>query len=83
MCYVEIEVNVDGEVLGTTPFRVDYKPGRIADQNNMPTVLKWGGPLGSKLRRENHTDEFAVLEKLSNGAHRLSIQAAEPGDFIA
>jgi PLD-like domain len=80
-CFVEMDVEVDGDHLGVMPFRVDYKPGRIADQNNVPTVLKWGG-LGARLRGEDDTDEFVVVERLADGSYRLSIQANEPQDFL-
>lgn len=81
MCFVEMDVVVEGDRLGVMPFRIDYKPSRIADQNNVSTVLKWGG-LGTRLRHEDHTNEFVVLEKLSNGTYIMSIQSGEPEEFI-
>lgn len=82
MCFVEMDVRINGDSLGLTAFRVDYDPRRIADQGNVPTVLKWGA-LGSRLRREDHTDEFVVLEKLVDGTYRLTIQPTEPTEFMA
>ena len=45
MCYVEMDVTLGGDHLGMNAFRIDYKPSRIAAQNNVPTVLKWGACL--------------------------------------
>lgn len=81
-CFVEMDVDINGTGLGVMPFRVDYKPGRIAGQGNISTVLKWGG-LGARLRSEDHASEFTVLERLADGTYRLSIQAGEPQDFMA
>jgi hypothetical protein len=83
MCHVEMDVTLDDEDLGTTAFRIDYKPSRIAAQNNVPTVLKWGGVLGNRLRNEDHAHEYVVLERLQDGSTRLEIQARDPGPFVA
>jgi hypothetical protein len=82
MCYVEMDVIIDGEHLGKNAFRIDYKPSRIAAQNNVPTVLKWGGVLSNRLRHEEHAREYVVLERLQGGSTRITIQAAEPESII-
>ena len=82
-CYVEMEVALDGEHLGKNVFRIDYKPSRIAAQNNVPTVLKWGGMLGNRLRHEDHAQEYVVLERLHDGSTSITIQAEEPRPFVS
>ncbi|MBW0113910.1 phospholipase D family protein [Pseudonocardia abyssalis] len=76
VCFVEMKVFVYGQDLGIMPFRIDHKASRIADQNNVPTVLKWGG-LGERLRREDHKGDFVIIEVLNDG-YVLRIQLEEP-----
>jgi hypothetical protein len=77
-----MDVVIDGEQLGMTRFRIDYLPSRIADQGNVPTVLKWGD-LGNRLSREDHSGEYVVIERLDDGSFRLIIQSAAPAPFLA
>lgn len=83
MCYVEMDVTIGGEHLGKNAFRIDYKPSRIAAQNNVPTVLKWGGVLGNRLRHEDHAQEYVVLERLRDDSARITIQAEKPEPIIS
>lgn len=83
MCYVEMDVTLDGEHLGKNAFRIDYKPSRIAAQNNVPTVLKWGGILGNRLRHEDHAQEYVVLERFHDGSASITIQADEPEPILS
>lgn len=80
-CAVDFDVSIRDEHIGLISFRVDYTPRRVANQNNVPTVLKWGD-LGSKMRAEDHRGEYVVLEMLANRSYRMSIQAREPDNFL-
>jgi HKD family nuclease len=77
-CLVEIEVIVNKKNLGLVPFRIDHKAARIADQNNVPTVLKWGPTMGSYMRRNNHIDEWLTLVSYADGSYQMLITKDDP-----
>lgn len=58
--------------------RVDHAPHRVAEQNNVPTVLSWGSELGSWLREHSQVGNWVVFEKDVNGDYWLSVRAAKP-----
>ncbi len=64
-------------VEGTKTFRVDHNPTRVASQNNVPTVLKWG-PLEEYLRTNDYVDSWVLLEKFDNGEYQLTITDTNP-----
>jgi len=79
---VPFEVEIDGVNYGEIGLRVDHAEYRIAGQNNVPTVLKWGEQLSPVLRARPYTgNDYVVLERLRGGRYRLRITTA-PGGFI-
>jgi hypothetical protein len=74
---VDMEVSVYGVVRGTYPFRVDHNLGRVADQGNVPTVLKWG-PLSDYMTHNNHVGDWVLLEKLDDDTFRMAIVPTDP-----
>ena len=77
-CIVEIEVIINEKNLGLVPFRIDHKAARIADQNNVPTVLKWGPSMGAYMRQNNHIDEWLTLVSFANGSYQMLITKNDP-----
>jgi HKD family nuclease len=76
-CLVEFEMIVNGKSLGLVPLRIDHKAGRIADQNNVPTVLKWGY-MGAFMRKKNYEGEWLTLEAYADGSYKLLITREDP-----
>jgi HKD family nuclease len=77
-CLVEIEVIENGNNMGLVPFRIDHKAARIADQNNVPTVLKWGPNMGAYMRQNNHIDEWLTLVSYADGSYQMLITKDDP-----
>jgi HKD family nuclease len=77
-CLVEIEVIDNGKILGVEPFRIDHKAARIADQNNVPTVLKWGSVMGAYMRKNNHIGEWLKLISFTDGTYQMHFTKVEP-----
>lgn len=77
-CLVEIEVIDKGNNIGLVPFRIDHKAARIADQNNVPTVLKWGPTMGAYMRQNNHIDEWLTLVSYADGSYQMLITKDDP-----
>jgi HKD family nuclease len=77
-CLVEIEVIDNGKNMGLVPFRIDHKAARIADQNNVPTVLKWGSTMGAYMRQNNHIDEWLTLVSYADGTYQMLITKQDP-----
>ncbi len=80
--YEEVHVRFIVERLGqdatTVTLRVDHAPHRIADQDNVPTVLGWGREIGQWLRNNDQTDNWVVLEKGLDGRYWMSFRAEKP-----
>ncbi len=81
---IPFEVEIDGHNYGQVGLRVDHAEYRIADQANVPTVVKWGQQLGPILRARPFTGkDYVVLERLADGSYRLRFGDVAPGAFIA
>lgn len=76
-CLVEFDVVVNGKAMGLIPFRIDHNAARIADQNNVPTVLKWGS-MGSYMRQNNHVNEWLTLTAFADGSYQMLITKNDP-----
>lgn len=74
---VEFDVTISGNYLGPVVLRIDHQPSRVSNQNNVATVLKWGA-LSALMRQDDHTNEWVVLERLSDGTFRLTVQPTAP-----
>ena len=75
---VPFEVTVRGNWLGTLVLKVDHALHRVADQDNVPTVLSWGPQIGSILRSSSHIDDWDLIERDVAGAFKLTIQQSRP-----
>lgn len=76
--HVDLEVFIYGVPQGTYEFRIDHNLNRVSGQGNVPTVFKWG-PMGDYMRKNNHVDDWALLEKYDNNTFALKIEATDPG----
>jgi HKD family nuclease len=76
-CIVPFRVTISDQDLGTVGLRVDHDVRRIAGQNNVPTVLKWGA-LNQALIAVNHESEWVALEALLDGTFSLTIGNTQP-----
>jgi len=74
---VQFTVAVLGRDEGHFDLHVDHAPHRIADQDNIPTVLAWGS-LGEQLRQRDCTGKFIVIERDEVGRFSLTIQDEPP-----
>jgi hypothetical protein len=83
IAFVPFEVVVDGGLPEPHVFRVDHAAYRVADQNNVPTVLKWGD-LNPTFRERNYTGWWVILERRADGTFRLELTQTEPptGSFM-
>lgn len=61
------DVFVDGAHRGMMQLVVDHAPHRVADQNNVPTVLAWGHDLGQTLQSKSYIGKTVQLERTANG----------------
>jgi HKD family nuclease len=77
-CLVEFEVIDNGKNLGLVPFRIDHNAARIADQNNVPTVLKWGPTMGAYMRQNNHIGKWLTLISYTDGSYQMLITKDDP-----
>jgi len=75
---VEFDIVVRGRFLGTMALRVDHAPHRVADQNNVPTILAWGSGLCSLLRSASYVGDWVVIERRGDGTFALTIQQDQP-----
>lgn len=76
--HIEFEVYLHGEYFGPQLLLVDHGEHRIADQNNVPTVLGWGHELAAWLKANPQTGNWVVLERDENGVNWLRIQGDAP-----
>ncbi|MDP2233480.1 MAG: phospholipase D family protein [Actinomycetota bacterium] len=70
---VPFEVTIDGASMGVKNLVVDHAPHRVADQNNVPTVLAWGHDIGRVLVGTSHVGDSVTLEKTVEGTFKLTI----------
>jgi HKD family nuclease len=77
-CLVEFEVIDNEKNIGLVPFRIDHNAARIADQNNVPTVLKWGPTMGAYMRQNNHIDQWLTLISYTDGSYQMLITKDDP-----
>jgi len=77
-CSVPFQVTVHGTDLGQQVLRVDHAPHRVAEQNNVPTVLGWGPVLGRHLREHSEVDNWVAIERREDGSYSLAITGAAP-----
>ena len=75
---VDIDVFIYGVPFGTKQFRIDHNLGRVAGQNNVPTVLKWE-PMEAYLRANNHVGDWVLLERRTDDTFALRIESQDPG----
>ncbi|QDU67313.1 phospholipase D family protein [Engelhardtia mirabilis] len=78
-CSVPFSVSIHGVDLGEQVLRVDHASHRVADQNNVPTVLGWGPVLGRHLREHSEVDNWVVIERHEDGTYSLAITDQRPG----
>lgn len=76
--HVPFHVSRHGDPWVPMTLKLDHGAHRVADQNNVPTVLSWGPELGSWLRENNQIGNWVAIEKDVNGDYWLSIQATKP-----
>lgn len=76
--HVRFTIARPGHEATNVTLRVDHAPHRVADQNNVPTVLGWGHEIGQWLRNNDQAGRWAVLEKDLDGHYWLSFQADKP-----
>jgi hypothetical protein len=70
---VPFAVVIGGTSHGVVDLRVDHAPHREADQDNVLTILHWGGTLGPILRSTPVHGRVVTLSRLSNGKYELTI----------
>jgi hypothetical protein len=58
--------------------KIDHGTHRVANQNNIPTVVSWGATLGEWLRANDQKGKWVVIEKDENGDYWLSFQDTKP-----
>lgn len=78
---IECEVIARGMNLGQFEFEIRHTPEYEAGQGNRATELVWG-PLSGYLRATSHYQDYATIERLSDGTYRLHLAATPAGDFI-
>lgn len=71
---------IDGQDYGFQELRVSHNLGRVADQNNIPTILQWG-PLSPVMRETNFVGLYVTLERTHSGEFNLIISQAPRGDY--
>ncbi|MEM9752665.1 MAG: phospholipase D family protein [Planctomycetota bacterium] len=76
--HVRFIVECPGEDETPITLRIDHAPHRVADQNNVPTVLGWGPKVGQWLRDNNQSGRWVAIEKDIDGRYWLSFQASKP-----
>jgi len=79
--YPIFNVWVDEEWLGKQELRVSYKLSRIANQNNISTVLHWG-PLTHTLKSRDFVGYYVTIERLANNEFNLIISPDPTGEFL-
>jgi hypothetical protein len=81
---VPFHVVVNGVDHGIRTLRVDHAPWREAGQGNHTTVLHWDD-VAVILDTTDHTGDYVILERLTDGSFRLEITPTDPGAaaFIA
>jgi HKD family nuclease len=67
-----------GQYLGEKTLRIDYSTHRIANQNNVPTILAWGHDMMRVLRNEPCEGKWVVLERYTDGNFGLQITNDSP-----
>ena len=70
---VPFQTTINGVDHGTYTLKIDFFESRIADQNNVPTVLHWGA-LTPTLRASDYRNHWVVLRSLSDGSFHLEIK---------
>lgn len=70
---VPFAVTVHGVDLGIKSLMIDHAPHRVADQNNVPTVLAWGHDISRILVGKSHIGDTVTLERTTDGESRLTI----------
>lgn len=70
---VPFQVTIDGVDLGVKTLKVDHAPHRVAEQNNVPTVLSWGHDIGRILVGTSHIEDTVTLERTTEGVFKLTI----------
>jgi hypothetical protein len=73
VAHVPFRVTMDGVDLGVQVLLVDHAPHRVAGQNNVPTVLSWGGTIGSRLAASSHIGRTVTLQRDGMGRFTLAI----------
>ena len=70
--WVDFRVSIHGTSLGVHKLRVDHNLDRVASQNNVATVLKWGD-LEDQLRANNYVDDTVTISRLDDDSFTLDI----------
>lgn len=70
---VPFQVTIDGVDLGDLTLKVDHAPHRVAEQNNVPTVLAWGHDIGRILVGTSHIGATVALDRTAEGIFKLTI----------
>jgi HKD family nuclease len=74
VCTVDFDCVVDGVNEGNHTLTVDFMAARVANQNNVPTVLHWG-TLSPAIRDADHIGSWVVLKALANDRFSLEVKA--------
>jgi hypothetical protein len=70
---VRFQVTIDDREIGIFSLSIDHAPHRVADQNNVPTVLAWGPELMEILKGTNYSGKTVELTRAPDGAFKLSL----------
>ena len=79
--YPVFNVWIDKERFSKQELRVSYKLSRIANQNNISTVLHWG-PLTHTLKSRDFVGYYVAIERLANNEFNLIISPDPTGEFL-
>jgi hypothetical protein len=79
---VRVEVVVHGASLGMLGLIVDHNPSFEAGQGNRTTTLRWGDEMNEYFRHNNLVDDYATLEKYTDGTYKLTIDNSYSGPFV-
>lgn len=74
---VTFAVRINGVDRGTHNLLVDHGAHRIADQNNIPTVVAWG-TLGADLRASDFRNWWVCITRSEDGQFELEITRGPP-----
>jgi hypothetical protein len=75
--FVRFRVVIRDQDYGVRNLEVSHKPSGEAEQNNSPTVLRWGGEFNSIIRQLNLTGTILSLYEIADGDADFLIDIAD------